>query len=324
MFLLFELYVPLFDCLCKPNVLTEVTLSLFIFNNYETRIFKYEFDEDEDDADIGNKEIWGALQPYIPKIKQIVKDNRNKEGFAKYYPDDPDREPHLDWIFFRKYSPEDERNSLKHHHDTNMNTVNIELSNDYEGGGLFYIKPLASTREIDKKYDDMNYEWVDTIKRENTTELSFPELHAGDAIFYNYTVEHGVAPVESGKRYSMAFFFDNNPEVEDDLDSNDSDDDNGSEDNEDEEEFAFDVKLKNELPDQEVDIVLVLKMTNEEIWKKVFDNVKVNETTIYNAYEGDSLKVLKSGTDTVVTELDIKREQALYTIFLNDSAHTEL
>ncbi len=71
----------------------------------------YEFDEDEDDADIGNKEIWGALQPYIPKIKQIVKDNRNKEGFAKFYPDDPDREPHLDWIFFRKYSPDDERNS---------------------------------------------------------------------------------------------------------------------------------------------------------------------------------------------------------------------
>jgi len=56
--------------------------------------------------------------------------------------------------------------------------------------------------------NNMNYEWVDTIKRENTTELSFPELHAGDAIFYNYTVEHGVAPVESGKRYSMAFFFD--------------------------------------------------------------------------------------------------------------------
>ena len=50
------------------------------------------------------------------------------------YPDDPDREPVLDWIFFRKYSPEDERNSLQHHHDTNMNTVNIELSNDYTGG----------------------------------------------------------------------------------------------------------------------------------------------------------------------------------------------
>ena len=54
----------------------------------------------------------------------------------------------------------------------------------------------------------------------------------------------------------MAFFFDmDNPEVEDDLDSDDSDDDNGSEDNEDEDEFAFDVKLKNELP-EEVDIVL--------------------------------------------------------------------
>merc|ERR1719203_2167115 len=113
----------------------------------------YEFD-DEDDADIGNKEIWGALQPYIPRIKQIVKDNRNKEGFAKYYPDDPDREPHLDWIFFRKYSPDDERNSLKHHHDTNMNTVNIELSNDYEEGGIFYIKPLASTGNISRVYNE--------------------------------------------------------------------------------------------------------------------------------------------------------------------------
>ena len=46
--------------------------------------------------------------------------------------------------------------------------------------------------------------------------------------------------------------------------------------------------------------------------------------TIYNAYEGDSLKILKSGTDEVLTELDIKREQSLYTVSLNDSAHTEL
>ena len=65
--------------------------------------------------------------------------------------------------------------------------MNIELSNDYDGGGIFYIKPLVSTGEIDSKYDDMGYEWIDTIKRENTTEIIFPDLHAGDAIFYNYT-----------------------------------------------------------------------------------------------------------------------------------------
>ena len=28
------------------------------------------------------------------------------------------------------------------------------------------------------------------------------DLHAGDAIFYNYTVHHGVAPIESGARVS--------------------------------------------------------------------------------------------------------------------------
>ena len=158
--------------------------------------------------DMMDKPIWEALQPWLPKIAQIVKDNRNKAEFSKMYPNDPDKEPVLDWIFFRKYSPDDERNSLKHHHDTNMNTVNIELSNDYEGGGIFYIKPLASTGNISSVYDNRGYDWINTIKRENTSELIFPDLHAGDAIFYNYTVEHGVAACESGTRYSMAFFFD--------------------------------------------------------------------------------------------------------------------
>ncbi|KAL7549201.1 hypothetical protein ACHAWF_012470, partial [Thalassiosira exigua] len=166
------------------------------------------------EAEVGDEAIWSVLQPWIPEITQIVKDNRNKEGFAQFYPDDPDREPKLHWIFFRKYSPEDERNSLKHHHDTNMNTVNIELSNDYTGGGLFYIKPRASTGKISKQINDAGYEWIDTIKRENTSEIVFPDLRAGDAIFYNYTVEHGVAPCESGTRYSMAFFYDmDNPAV---------------------------------------------------------------------------------------------------------------
>ena len=48
---------------------------------------------------------------------------------------------------------------------------------------------------------------VDTIKRGNTTEILFPDLHAGDAIFYNYTVEHGVAPCESGTRVSIVALY---------------------------------------------------------------------------------------------------------------------
>ena len=42
-----------------------------------------EFDDEKDEEEIGNVEIWETLQPWLPKIKQIVKDNRNKEGFAK-------------------------------------------------------------------------------------------------------------------------------------------------------------------------------------------------------------------------------------------------
>ena len=153
---------------------------------------------------IDNEPIWQVLQPYIPKITQIVIDNRNKEKFQEFYPNEPNRQPELHWVFFRKYSPNDERNSLKHHIDTNMNTVNIELSNDYEGGGIFYIKQFASNNSIAEEYynEKKGYDWLDTLKRENTTDIIFPDLHAGDAIFYNYTVRHGVAPCVSGIRVS--------------------------------------------------------------------------------------------------------------------------
>jgi len=169
---------------------------------------------------IDNEPIWESLQPWIPTITQIVRDNRNEEAFSEFYPGEPDREPDLNWIFFRKYSPNDERNSLKHHVDSNMNTVNIELSNDYEGGGIFYIKPLSTTGRIDEDYYSLKsgYDWMNSVKRENTSDIVFPNLQAGDAIFYNYTVRHGVAPIESGVRYSMAFFFDmGNPAIQDPL-----------------------------------------------------------------------------------------------------------
>ena len=102
-----------------------------------------------------------------------------------------------------------------------------------------------------------------------------------------------------------------NPEVEADFDdSRDSGDD--------EDEEAFDVKLKNQL-ETEVDIVLVLKMREEEIWKRVLDNVRVNETVVNNAYEGDLIKVLKAGTDEVLQEYELKREHSSIKMSLNDS-----
>lgn len=398
------------------------------------------YDRFNPDDDHQDPVIWEAVQPWIPKIAQIVKDNRNKVEFSKMYPDNPEKEPSLDWVFFRKYSPDDERNSLKHHHDTNLNTVNIELSNDYEGGGLFYIKPLASTGNISDVYAEVGYEWINTVKRENTSSIVFPNMHAGDAIFYNYTVEHAVAPVEQGTRvslyptqeekvpinltnfnlltflflqYSMAFFFDmDNPAVADDFEEEDDeeefevelynglvdevdiyallDSEEGEEepyyedllesknellysnlspnesgmvfvkenelirvvltrtaqvisefeiesgklfyeveeyDDDDEDDYLdedeFKVKLRNEFPEK-VDIKL--KEKGGEVWKYMFENMEVNETNVYIAVEGDQVKVLKGGTESILLDIKIKRSKSLYAFSrdnLNDW-HTEL
>lgn len=62
---------------------------------------------------VGHEAIWDYLRPHVPRIRQIVVDNRDAGEFAKLYPDEPNREPELNWVFFRKYSPNDERNSLK-------------------------------------------------------------------------------------------------------------------------------------------------------------------------------------------------------------------
>mmetsp|Transcript_27246 Transcript_27246/g.65464 ORF Transcript_27246/g.65464 Transcript_27246/m.65464 type:complete len:190 (-) Transcript_27246:95-664(-) len=180
-----------------------------------------------------------------------------------------------------------------------MNTVNIELSHDYEGGGLFYIKPSSATGEIADEYY-AGYGWLETIKRENTSDIVFPDLHAGDAIFYNYTVRHGVAPVESGTRYSMAFFFDmDNPAVyegEDDLEE-------------------FEVRLHNGFSDMELDVVLVYDAAKgKELWDILYDKVTPDETVFYSAYDGDLLRVLRSGTDEVVSHIGITRDQSSYTL----------
>merc|ERR1711983_604575 len=266
-----------------------------------------------------NQEIYDVLRPWLPAISNVVKQNRNRVGFAKYYPDEPEREPELNWVFFRKYSPDDERNSLQHHHDTNMNTVNIALNDDYEGGGFFYIRPLASTGEIHKKFENKEkygYKWIDSLKKENTSEIVFPDLRTGDVVFYNYTVEHAVAPVVSGTRYSMAFFFDmDNPAVRDDFDSeDDEDEDDEDEDNEHEDDKEdFGIFLHNGLADNEIDIARVYETEGHEMLRKVIRKLSPGAAAIYSAFQGDKLRALVSGTGTAVANFEVERNRRKYT-----------
>lgn len=147
-----------------------------------------------------------------------------------------DTAPQLGWIFYRKYSPDTPRNSLIPHSDYNLNTVNIALNDDFEGGGLFYVKPSyednpdwllnttitdylfkgpANNGLPDVPYDNTSYEWVDGLNRQNSSNVVFPALKEGDALIHNYTVWHGIAPITKGTRYSLLLFFDqDNPMLE--------------------------------------------------------------------------------------------------------------
>ena len=98
-------------------------------------------------------------------------------------------------------------------------------------------------------------------------------------------------------------------------------DDDDEDDYLDEDEFK--VKLRNEFPEK-VDIKLREKGT--EVWKYMFENMEVNETNVYMAVEGDQVKVLKGGTESILLDIKIKRSKSLYAFSrdnLNDW-HTEL
>mmetsp|Transcript_23237 Transcript_23237/g.35415 ORF Transcript_23237/g.35415 Transcript_23237/m.35415 type:complete len:181 (+) Transcript_23237:1-543(+) len=77
---------------------------------------------------------------------------------------------------------------------------------------------------------------------------------------------------------------------------------------------AFDVELHNGLPDIALDLALVYDAAREKgVWD-VFDKVTPGESTRYYAYEGDRLWAMIESTDEAVSEIEIRRNQSLYTI----------
>jgi len=217
--------------------------------------------------EIRSPDMYNILLPYIPEISRLIVNQRSQELHNIMYPGEPDKLPIVDWIFFRKYSPHSVRNSIIPHADSNMHSVNLQLNDGYTGGGFFYVKPPVNHKNKEwmdvhssnyrwrdrhlgdgytyqekprLKHGQDKYKWVNKIKRENTSEIVFPETDVGDIVMHNYTVWHAVAPIEEGVRYSMNFFYDDhNPMLEDDDDDDDDDHsdhkrDNAEEDDEDE------------------------------------------------------------------------------------------
>ncbi len=217
----------------------------------------------DEDGTVNYPEIYAELEPYIPKIANLIRSQRNEKLDRILFPDEPsDRLPELHWVFYRKYSPDTPRNSLVPHTDTNMHTVNIALNDDFTGGGLFYLKPprpsnpdyypnenndYFSQGDLDPVADihhhQYSYHYVNRLRHENKTNVVFPRLETGDALIHNFTVWHAVAPIEVGTRYSMVLFFDMHNPCLVDYDTF------GNDNNEDDEEVddRFDVTMRHQI-----------------------------------------------------------------------------
>ena len=194
------------------------------------------------------EQIWNTLKPFLPPISQLVQNQYTTNEVYKLFEEEKEDEydnesdktiliPRLDWVFIRKYTP-NTRKSLRPHADSNLNSVTIELVDDYEGGGLYYVQPPVYLQKLfeGQKNDAIDrpfilesyerYEFNDNVQRsQEQPDLVFPDLKQGDAIIYNYTVYHGIAPILSGTRYSLVLFYDmDNPAVEHEKDYYDNDD----------------------------------------------------------------------------------------------------
>eukprot|EP00986_Skeletonema_menzelii_P008375 scaffold3508_cov149-Skeletonema_menzelii.AAC.10 len=255
-----------------------------------------------------NQPIWDALKPYLGVFADLVKKTRKDEHLS-LFPDEPDREPELDWIFFRKYSPTSNRNSLIPHVDTNVFTLNIALNDNFEGGGLFYVKPPM--QDLSKAEDGrpelnpkmMTYEWANTVKRENTSELVFPDMMQGDVLIHNFTVWHGVAPLDKGERYSFVLFYDmDNPIIKDLVD--DLDDGDG----------IVAVEFYHEIEDAKVVLAFVEELNGTEILEPIIDPFPPFEKQDLDSYEGHKFKAIVEGTGEVLADFVVSIEKELYVI----------
>ena len=65
-------------------------------------------------------------------------------------------------------------------------------------------------------------------------------------------------------------------------------------------------------------------ITRISTWKRIFNKVLPDERAIYFAYEGDLLRAFVAGTETVVSDIEIKCDQYMYTISQIEPIHNEL
>ena len=284
-------------------------------NNYNTKPSQ-DIEVYERTRGVTSPAIWKALQPFMETLTNLVKQSIDTELDGYYFPNkQPDRVPQLGWIFFRKYSPDSPRNSLKLHVDSNMHTLNIALNDDFKGGGIFYVKPPANQQQYESEVEDgrpqisneyMSYEWLNNIKRQNTSDIIFPKMQPGDILIHNWTVWHAVAPIEAGTRYSFVIFYDmDNPTIQSDFFDAEYE----------HEHDGIIATFLTEIENVKIDLMWVGENENgDEIIDMIEKEMVPYKEYILDTYVGHEFVAVVSGTDVVVSKFVMRDEQEWYTI----------
>ena len=264
-------------------------------------------------------------EPYLPKLLELV------TGYKQTVSQN-NTPPTLDWVFVRKYKAQSERRSLKIHQDINLLTLNIQLNQDFEGGGLFYLKPAHSNFDpaaghnygsipdfsdgTTKKY--FSYDLLDHMSLQNSSQVVFPHLETGDVFVHNFTTYHAIAPLQTGTRYSLLMFYDmKHPYVDwwykDDSKLEELDKEHDEEDF-DEDEDAIDTGFVNKLG-EDVDIYWV---DEEDDTREFFETLKSGEDFPIVAYDGTRFIVVSKETGEDLTEIEIVPEDHKHEITLGE------
>lgn len=156
------------------------------------------------------------------------------------------------------------------------------------------MQDLSKSRDDrpDLKEKMTTYEWANSVKRENTSELVFPDMHAGDVLIHNFTVWHGVAPLDKGERYSFVLFYDMDNPIIDDLD-----------------EGEFIVEFYHEIEDDKIVLAFVEELANgTEIVDTIVDTFPPFEPQSLDSFEGHKFRAIVEDTNEVLADFVVSRE----------------
>mmetsp|Transcript_3205 Transcript_3205/g.7010 ORF Transcript_3205/g.7010 Transcript_3205/m.7010 type:complete len:366 (+) Transcript_3205:30-1127(+) len=191
--------------------------------------------------------LYELIEPHLPTLTDAIKRRRERVWGSEFADGASFTDPTYEWIFLRKYYPlgrYSKRNSLKVHTDSNMHSITLALNDNYLGGGLFVVRTRTDENatqavgsssssstsssndrssndrngvnlhlpEIPHEYGSYKYlhEHDGLVRRQNSSDVFFPELKQGSAALINFTVPHGVAPLAEGSqfpRYALIVFY---------------------------------------------------------------------------------------------------------------------